>query len=171
MSDEHPSDEEISSAAEILSKLRPGYLPFSIFLEITRLVTTSIVEIVPLFKEGDKIYVLLTRRSEDDPNWPNKLHTPGTVVRATDEEGNYESAFSRILQDELRGIAIIGKPVFVEPMLHKVNRGMEDAKIFYVELAEKPNLGEFHNSEDLPEDIVDTQVAFIKLAVDKFRNN
>jgi hypothetical protein len=159
MSDEPPSDEEISSAAEILSKLRPGYLPFSIFLEITRLVTTSIVEIVPLFKEGDKIYVLLTRRSEDDPNWPNKLHTPGTVVRATDEEGNYESAFSRILQDELRGIAIIGKP------------GMEDAKIFYVELAEKPNLGEFHNSEDLPEDIVDTQVAFIKLAVDKFRNN
>jgi hypothetical protein len=41
------TDDEIQQAAKILRKLEPGYLPFPIFIEAARLVTFSIVELLP----------------------------------------------------------------------------------------------------------------------------
>jgi hypothetical protein len=39
--------EEINKIASSLKKLNPGFLPLPIFLEVTRLIVTPIVEIVP----------------------------------------------------------------------------------------------------------------------------
>jgi len=163
-----PTPEEIEVAARTLSKLRPGFLPLSIFLETTRLTVSSIVEVVPLRKNGDSVQVLLTKREDDDPNWPGMLHTPGTVVRPTDEEGSYASAFGRILGGELASVELAGEPQYVDSVLHKVKRGMEDAKVFFVEVKGEPTTGEFHDVAALPDNVVDTQIDFIYRAAQKF---
>lgn len=163
-----PTLEEITAAARVLSKLHPGLLPLPIFLETTRLTVSSIVEVVPLRKRGDSVEVLLTKRDSDDPNWPGMLHTPGTVVRPTDEEGSYASAFERILGGELASVKLTGEPQYVDSVLHKVKRGMEDAKIFFVEVRGEPTTGAFYNVQALPENVVDTQIDFIHMAAQKF---
>ena len=163
-----PTPEEIAAAARTLSKLRPGVLPLPIFLETTRLTVSSIVEVVPLRKVDDKVQVLLTKRDDDDPNWPGLLHTPGTVVRPTDEEGNYNSAFGRIIEGELSSVQLSGEPQYVGSVLHKVARGMEDAKVFYVEVTGEPAQGVFYDVDALPENIVDTQIDFIHSAAKNF---
>jgi hypothetical protein len=96
------------------------------------------------------------------------LHTPGTVVRPTDEEGSYASAFDRILRDELASVELAGEPKYVASVLHKVKRGMEDAKVFFVEVNGKPSKGVFYDVKVLPENIVDTQVNFIQTAAKSF---
>lgn len=163
-----PTPEEIATAAKTLSRLRPGFLPLSIFLETTRLTVSSIVEVVPLRKIGDSVQVLLTKRADDDPNWPGMFHTPGTVVRPTDEEGSYASAFERILAGELASVELGGEPQYVNSVLHKVKRGMEDAKVFFVEVNGEPTTGTFHDVTALPENVVDTQIDFIQMAAEKF---
>jgi hypothetical protein len=163
-----PTPEEIAIAAKILSRLKPGFLPLSLFLETARLTVSSIVEVVPLRKSGDSIQVLLTKRDDDDPNWPGMLHTPGTVVRPTDEEGSYASAFGRILGDELASVELAGEPQHVDSILHKVKRGMEDAKVFFVEVTGEPIMGTFHDITALPENVVDTQIDMIHRAATKF---
>lgn len=163
-----PTAEEIAAAAKTLSKLRPGFLPLPLFLETVRLVPAPIVEIVPLRKVDGRVQVLLTKREDDDPTWPGMLHTPGTVVRSTDEEGSYKSAFNRILEGELSSIQLASDPQYVCSLLHRVKRGMEDATVFYVEVAGDPEKGTFYDIDDLPENVVDTQIDFIQSAAKSF---
>jgi hypothetical protein len=159
--------EEAQTIASLLSKLQPGFLPKEVFYEVTRLVVTPIVEVVPLRKGASgKTEVLLTKREEDDPNWPGMLHTPGTVVLATDEENSYESAFQRIANE--LGDVNTARPQFVNNTLHKGNRGMESALVFYSEVLGEPSVGSFYPADNLPESIVDTQVPFIEEAVRSF---
>lgn len=165
------TDEEIATAKNMLTKLEPGFLPFDIFMEVSRLVTLSIVEIVPLRKREGIIEVLLTKRDADDPFWPNMLHTPGVVVRPTDEEGSYVSAFRRILDDELALVGLNGTPQYVQSTLHKSRRCMEDAKIFYVEVTGQPMTGTFYDAMNLPETIIDSQIDFIQAAVHRFQTD
>lgn len=164
-----PTSEEIADAAKVLSRLRPGFLPLPIFLETARLTVSSIVEIVPLKKVGDSLHVLLIRRDDDDPNWPGMLHTPGTVVRPTDEEGSYASAFERVLKGELASTELHGEPRYVTSVLHKARRGMEDAKVFVVEVKGEPKVGKLYDITALPGNIVDTQIEFIHEAAKKFK--
>lgn len=166
--DTEPTPEEIAAAAKTLSKLRPGILPESIFLETTRLTVSSIVEIVPLRKIDNRVQVLLTQRDANDPNWPGMLHIPGTVVRPTDEEGSYITAFSRIIEDELSSVQLSGEPQYVCSVLHKVARGMEDAKVFYIEVTGEPIQGVFYDVDALPDNIIDTQIDYIHSAVKNF---
>jgi len=164
-----PTEQEIEQAASILAKITPGYLPKPLFLQVTRLVVTTTVEVVPFRKgAGGDIEVLLTRRDPDDPYWPNMLHTPGAVVRASDAEGTYQDALERVLEGELHGIHTIGAPVFVEHLLHRVARGMESAIVHYVEVADNPTEGTFYPVERLPEDLVGTQAGFIRKAAAAF---
>jgi hypothetical protein len=155
--------------AGLLAKLEPGLLPYPVFLQVARLVTLPIVEIVPLRKTRiDTIEILLTKRPDDDPHWPGKLHTPGTVIRATDSEGSYEDAFERILEGELAGIKT-SQPVFVQNLLHHEGRGMADAHIYYVEVYSEPFEGSFYDVDHLPETIAWSQPIFIETAVSAFR--
>jgi hypothetical protein len=165
--DKEPTPEEIENAASILSRLTPGFLPKPLFLEVTRLTTTPIVELVPLRDRNGATEVLLTRRDQDDPNWPNMLHTPGTVVLATDDEGDFTSALERIISKELGGTQV-GEPSYVGSILHRVNRGMEAAQIYLAPVSGEPMVGQFYPVTDLPEDVVDTQLEFIHSAAQLF---
>jgi len=154
--------------AELLSQLRPGFLPQPVFIEVARLTVTPVVEVVPLRSARFGPQVLLLERDQKDPTWPGMLHTPGSVVRATDREGSYTDALSRILLDELHAIATKSNPRFVGNFLHKVRRGMESAIVYYVEIAGEPRTGDFYDISSLPPNVVDTQLGFIEAAAETF---
>ena len=159
------TSEEVDAVANVLKRLKPGFLPLPIFLEVARLTVTPIVEVVPLrLGSGGKVEVLLTQREGNDPTWAGLLHTPGTVVRASDEEGGYKDAFKRIFEGELAGTTIIGEPVLVGGVLHKVKRGMEASQIYWAEVSGESRQGIFYPVDQLPENIIDAQVEFVRNA-------
>lgn len=168
MPDSELSQAEIQEAARLLSKLRPGLLPIEIFLQFARLGVMPIVELVPLRTNAQgTTEVLFIRREDSDTVWGGKLHTPGTVVRATDNDKYNAEAFARILDDELKG-ASCKPPVFVEALFHKQKRGAEQSLIFYAEIISPPAIGEFYSLSEVPDDVVTTQLPFIQAAVAKF---
>lgn len=167
--DHNLTEKETQVATELLSKLEPGVLPFSIFHEVARLVATPIIEIIPIRQnQSGQTEILLLRRDDSDPAWPNQLHVPGTVVRATDNPGSFKDAFDRILEGELGGVSST-KPHFVQNILHNSGRGMEVSQIYWVELSGGTiKNGEFHNANDLPDTIVKSQLDFISMAIDHY---
>jgi hypothetical protein len=158
------NDAEQKQLVELLKKLEPGFLPFEIFLQITRVVVTPVIEFVPLRVQEDKVQVLLLDRDV----WPFGLHTPGTVIRATDNADSNYQAFHRILHDELQDIKV-SQPYYAGSNLHPSQRGMEQAQVFWIEVLEEPKVGEFHDVDSLPEKTMDSQIPFIKLAASSFR--
>lgn len=163
--------EETKIATDILKKLDPDeLLPFDLFLETCRLTVTAITEVVPVRSNNGQTEVFLTQRSADDPNWPSMWHTPGTVVVPSDI--SRQNSIERILKKELASPADVGEPKFVGEVLHMVTRGKEMASVFYVEIkSEIKANGVWTNVDRLPENIVPTQVDFIKQAVDAFQKS
>jgi hypothetical protein len=162
--------EEIQTVTQLLAKLEPGFLPFEIFHAITRLVAMPIIEVVPLrHNSGGETEILLLRRDENDPVWPNKLHVPGTVVRASDASENFGEAFQRILSGELK-ITTTESPVFVKNVIHHSGRGMEVSQVYWIEIADPPGTDQFYNVKELPADLVDSQLDFIPAAIEHFKN-
>lgn len=159
------SDEEIQQAANILRRLSPAFLPFDIFRETTRLTATPTVELVPLRRQGGHTEVLLFKRPDDDPNWPGQLHTPGTVVRATDAAQGLQAPLDRLYKDELQVVPALD-PRYVTSILNKVARGSELATILYLHMSrtEAPT-GAWYPASELPDTIVETQRNFIADAV------
>jgi hypothetical protein len=162
------TEEEIVQAADILSRLEAGFLPFPIFIQAARLVVLSIIELVPLrLGTNGTVEVLLLPRATDDVLWPGMTCTPGTVVRPTDSQENYHEAFERIFKDELK-IGMAAEPVYVGHLYHRTRRGAESARIHYVELGQQTD-GQFFDVENLPGNTVESHVPIIKMAAECFR--
>jgi hypothetical protein len=163
--------EDIQTTADLLKRLQPGFLPYPIFEQVARLVALPIVEFIPLRKGLDgATEVLLVARDADDPFWPNMLHTPGTVVRATDlHKGDQDDwqAFERILKDEMKGTKV-GPPQYVGSIFHDSKRGAELAQIYWVEVLEEARVGVFYDITALPMQLMDSQIAFIVQAAADF---
>lgn len=166
------TDENVQALADMLKQLEPGYLPYPVFEQIARLVALPVVEFIPLrmTTEG-KVEVLLIERAADDPFWPKMLHTPGTVVRATDvHKGQQDDwqAFERIVQDELRGLKV-SSPHYVGTMFHDSKRGSELAQLYWVDVLAEPEVGRFYDVSALPEQLIDSQRTFINHTSSDFR--
>jgi hypothetical protein len=160
--------EEIQTITQLLAKLEPGFLPFEVFHAITRLVATPIIEIVPLRHNSDgETEILLLRRDNNDPVWPNKLHVPGTVIRSSDSSDNFDEAFERILSGELNGVTT-DQPTFVKNVIHHSGRGMEVSQIYWIEVTSQPSIGQFYNVKELPAELVESQLDFIPAAIEHF---
>jgi quercetin dioxygenase-like cupin family protein len=163
------TDLEAAQVTRLLSKLEPGFLPFGIFHEVSRLVATPIIEVVPLRISPDgKIEVLLLRREADDPVWPGQLHVPGTVVRASDAPHSFDDPLNRIFTKELGGVKL-SAPVFVKNIFHNSGRGMEASQIYWVEVQSEDATHEFYDIDNLPEAIVNSQLDFIPAAIANFK--
>ncbi|MEO6760810.1 MAG: hypothetical protein ABI220_00320 [Candidatus Saccharimonadales bacterium] len=165
------SGEQIAKVAAALGQLEPGFLPYPIFEQVARLVTLPVVEFIPLRKVGDAVEVLLIQRPADDPFWPGLLHTPGTIIRATDlhrPESDNEQAFNRILHDELKDTEI-SQPHYVGSLFHKSKRGTEQAQLYWAEVTGEPLVGEFYPIDSLPSGLIDSQITFIRTAALNFR--
>jgi hypothetical protein len=164
------SESEVKQAAALLSRLKPGLLPFEIFHEVARVSTMPIVEVVPLrVAQRGITEILLLQREDDDPVWPGQLHVPGTVVRASDTPGSFDDPLNRVLTKELANTKTTS-PVFVKNILHHSGRGMEASQIFWVEVEGEPAGGKFYDVDSLPESIVQSQLDFIPDAIAHFRD-
>jgi hypothetical protein len=168
------SDSEINQTAELLARVPAGFLPFPIFRQVARLAVFSIVEVVPMRVNADgEVEVLLLKRGEDKQDWPELwpgiLHTPGTVIRPTDELGSYAQAFRRILHDELHDVELAGEPMYIKNLLHENKRGTESAQVFMVEVIGEPQAGAFYSADHLPSNIMLSQLDFIPDAVKAFK--
>lgn len=159
-------DEE--ELVNLLAKLEPGFLPYQIFKEIARLVVMPVIEFVPLRIKDGLVEVLLLERDETDDIWPGEVHTPGTVIRATDKGGKMHKAFERVLHDELGGIEV-SDPHFVGTLFHEGRRGAEQAQIYWIEVLEEPKIGKFYLASKLPENMMDQQIKFVSQAVESFK--
>lgn len=167
------SEEEVSQTASLLGKLEPGFLPYPIFQEVARLMALPIVEFIPLRLHKGVVEVLLIDRGPEDPLWPHLLHTPGTVIRATDLNGggrkNWQ-AFERIAQDELKGTEI-GAPHYVGSIFHQSRRGAEQAQLYWVEVLSEPLVGSYYDTNNLPPKLIVSQVKFISEAAKHFKRH
>ncbi len=155
------SEAEIRNIAALLRKLEPGFLPLELFLQFTRLMVSSIIEVVPLRLVGTDAEVLLLPRDGNDPVWGGLLHTPGTVLRPTD--ASLETALQRLLDEELPGISS-SQAVFVEHRLHTQDRGRELSLVYWVEVQTSIADGTFSSVSALPTKLVSTQRPFIEAA-------
>jgi hypothetical protein len=161
-----PSEQEVVG---YLSQFQPGKLPFPVFNEIARILVTTVVEIIPLRIKNSQIEILFLEREESDPHWAGQLHTPGTIILSTDKEGDFTSAFERILEGELNGTAAKSSPVFYGVCHQQNKRGRGIALLHYVEMSEdEPKAGTYFTLDNLPDTMVDSQEAFIREAVEHF---
>jgi hypothetical protein len=165
------NQDDIQKTRDLLKKLEPGFLPYPIFEQLARIAALPVVEFIPLrLGQHVQVEVLLLDRGPDDPFWPNMLHTPGTIVRATDlhkGEPHDWQAFERIVQDELKNTKVRG-PHYVGSMFHDSKRGVEQAQIYWIEVIGEPNVGTFYDAAALPDKLIQSQKAFIAQAVDNF---
>lgn len=149
-----PTEEEVHMAADVIRRLPKGFLPFDLFISIAEKVTTPTMEVAPLRRRGDKIEVLMTQRPDTDPHWPGGWHLTGTVVRATDDEGDFSSGFNRVLYDELHGtVQPIDEIQYVGMKFWDVERGRELDQMFYFETNatdDDVKEGAFFDVENLP---------------------
>lgn len=162
------TDEEIATAARLLNRLQPGYLPYPVFLAVSRLVTMSTMNVIALRLHDGRPEVFLIQRPEDDINWPGQWHLSGCVIRATDSpEPDFPTAYGRILQEELRGqCRPVGPLTLLGVHQYDVPRGRELTFDYYQEMElageslEHPD-GRFFAVDGLPAETMAHQVGSI----------
>jgi hypothetical protein len=172
-----PTDNEIKQAVDVVKRLEKGFLPFDLFIAFASKVVMPTMELLPVRRsESGDIEVLLTQRPGDDPYWPNEWHIPGTVIRASDNEGtDFSSGVKRVMQNELHGtIHMIGRPQYAGMKFWDVARGRELDQMFYFETNTKDAdvvEGKFFPANNLPETTMSHHKIMIPEIVAAFLNN
>jgi len=158
------SEREFNLLKEIVQKMDPP-IPHKIFRLIAQRFVLTPVEAVVLRKKATNIQVLLIERGRNDPDWGGQLHCPGTILRANDAKGkgDYSYALERLEENELK-TRFLKPPVFITTWFHKVTRGVENAMVFVCQIKGEPSVGKFYDIENLPNNIIKSQIGFIKFA-------
>ena len=158
--------DDLAAIPSLLERLQPGFLPQTIFHAVARLVVTPTFVVIPLFHDDEKTSVHLVRRDIDDPHYANLLHTPGTVILATDESLN--ETYRRLARTELHGLQLRGDPIFVDVFYEQIKRGREISLVHWVALEGRGDSDGLYDSAALPTDIVPTEITRIEQAVRHF---
>lgn len=161
------SKTEQKQLVSLLKRAKPGFLPAEIFYAVSKLMVTVTYTIVP-FYNSDRLYVYLTRRDGNDPYWANQLQTLGKVILASDK--TIKDTYVRLCHSEIKNFKIKKLPVFCGYVFDKIPRGKEIAIINYVILESKPDSGELYDINNLPKDLIPTEIKRIKMAAKKFQN-
>jgi len=156
--------ENIDTVASELKKIPQGLIPLPIFNEIARLAALTAIEFIPFRKNNDAVEVLLFRRSLDDSFWPSLLHTPGTILRASDT--TFDDAYNRLFKDELNCKPLAIKFIGNELILNE--RGRVLLFKYIVDVTDIQTDGEFHDTKSLPDDVLAQHKEMILAAVGHF---
>jgi len=160
------STEENKQLLSLLKKLPPGFLPKEIFQAIARITVTSTFVTVPFVRIGGDIKVYLERRGSDDSGYPNMLHPAGKIILATDK--NLNETYERLLQSEFKGIKIKKGPVFVDTVFEDISRGKELTLLHYIEFKSGFDESNLYNPQNLPEDVILTDIHRIEKAFNHY---
>jgi len=157
------SNTDSSLLENLLSQCEPGHLTPEVFEAIARVAVYPAVEFIPLRKRGDgKIEVLLLERPANDVMWPGMLHTPGTVLRPTDN--TMEDAFTRLYTDELCNVPTT-TPRLIGVQLSHNRRGTCLLLEHVVTLKSEPLTGKYYDVENLPPKFIPEQADSLDRAV------
>lgn len=159
------TDQETQQLIELLEKVPAGYLPEGVFVNIARLAVLTAIEFVPLRYNQGKIEVLLLPRPSTDPIWPNLLHTPGTILRSTDN--SFEDAFKRLCEEEI-GVTGNHKIIFTQNSIDKGQRGSAVLFEHILIMDEPPLNGKFYDVQNLPENVIPEMKDLIYRAAKQF---
>jgi hypothetical protein len=160
-------DSKPEDIARLLNEYTPGFLPEPLFVSIARLVVLSAVEFIPLrTKPNGEIEVLLFKRPSTDPVWPNKLHSPGTMLRPIDK--SLFDAFDRLFSDELR-LSDPVNPIFVGTYLTHHKRGSIATFEYVIPITKEVSEGKFYSINKLPENFITEQKEMVLRAAEKYK--
>lgn len=162
------NDTEIEQCTDLLSRLDPGYLPFSLFLQVYRLTPAPVLQIVFIRPTKKGPEVLLLQRPDDDVLWPSLWHNPGTVFRAND---TFDRAKLRLLNDELGGTEITKDLVFVGNIFNHSDRGLEIVQTYWVAITGPVKKGVFWPEGGLPEQSIESDMVITKKALEHYNNS
>lgn len=158
--------------AALLRRMPVEGMDSVVFNEIAKKIVITTVNLVVLRRENGVLKVLLTRRPDDDICWPGMWHVPGTAIRQTDDPGNpigTGDPMKRLLQKEL-GASLRKDPILVEERyLHPKKRGPEISRLFLGEIEGNPKIGNFHDVQCLPKNIIQGQISWIRAAETRYR--
>lgn len=133
-------------AIEILKKWDGNIISDALFTELARFSPLSVIELVVLREHEGNLQTLLVERPENDPVWPNMIHTPGTVLRLSDFKRARETepldplkhAFARICNGELS--QHVENIDFVGNLYRMGERGAENVQVYIGQLPDDAEL-------------------------------
>lgn len=161
------SDEDIKLVADRLNGLSSDYLPEPIFRAVARLSVLTAIEFIPLRRVGDNIEVLLFPRPDDDPHWRGALHTPGTILRPSDN--SFDNAFTRLFTDELQTPVL--PTLFLQNEFIKNNRGRLVTFEYIVDVSSVTSFNPeavFYSVDSLPDTFLPEQQIMVRDALELF---
>lgn len=124
------------------------------------------IETVPLRRRGDTVEVLLLERNPNDTFYAGQVHSPGSMLRASDQ--TYGDALRRVQWAEL-GLRFAEPPQFVSPLFQSTPRGPENGLVFACRLEAEPTIGKFHDVTSLPPNVIEHHRPIIQAATEFFR--
>lgn len=159
------SDKDERILISLLTKVE-GQMSYKIFREVAKKFVLTPIEAVIFRKHNHQFQILLIKRDQNDPDWGGKLHVPGTILRKRDLDNsqNYDRALKRIEEKEIK-VNFYQKPVLVGTYFSKTKRGVENSLIFVCQIEGDPKVGKFYDVNKLPQNIINSQIGFIKLAL------
>lgn len=159
-------DTNEATVVAALQEFEPGNLPPRLFEAVARIAVYPAVEFIPLRERDGRIEVLLFERPEDDLIWPSMLHTPGTILRPTDQ--TYQDAFNRLYREELMDLET-DAPIFLGAELSHNHRGRCVLLEHLVVVAGEPTEGRFYDTKQLPDLFIEEQRPSLERAVAAYR--
>lgn len=162
------TNNESKQLVELLKKLEPGFLPPEIFYAIVRLVVTPTYLVVPLYEDNGVLKVQLLERESDDPHWAGQVALPGKIMVASDN--SIEAIYNRLIESEIPSAKIKQGPIACGYVFEKIPRGKEVSLINYALLKEAPTEGKLYEVDNLPDNIIETEIKRVRMAVEHYRN-
>lgn len=126
------------------------------------------IETVVLREHARNTQVLLTERSVNDVHYAGQMHSPGSMLRASDQPGSYADAFNRVQRSELK-VTFCKEPEFVGNLFQYTERGPENGVVVICETKDEPAKGNFCDVDKLPANLIHHHYPIIDLAVSRFK--
>lgn len=162
------TESDIDQVVAVLDKIDPQFpLPQKLFYAIMRTISSPVVEIVPwrVNPQTNGKEILFTRRSDNDPTWPGKLHTPGVIVRPSDGD-SYINSIRRIARDEL-GNVVWERLSFLLITMGGDVRGHGLGVAFAMKIPSAIDMGkygEWYPLGEFPDNCIQEQIPWLKKA-------
>jgi hypothetical protein len=159
------TEADTSLLVDLLERL-PSPMPYLAFRTLCKRMPSAACELIVLRRRGLAIEVLLTKRPQNDPDWPGAWHYTGSVIRDTDT--CFEDTIQRIVEMEIRG-NLQEIPKCVGDILTSFKRGLTLQRIYVGILDESiPHQGSFFDIKGLPKPFIEEQLPGLEIAVKAF---